>query len=194
MKPLASWIMDRVVGDGSCEWALAMRREYDELPNSHLRWAIGCVGAICFKDLRENARFLMAILFSAYFLVVHFGDLTWPLAEYDQQLYRDWFFAFDHFGQVPFALMLGFWRPTRALTITILGGYLAYTVGGILYVMHSFGGSISDWWAGDVYQVMGRGGENAYFATAIDLAVWYVAARIGGWIRIRCGGTRSALT
>jgi hypothetical protein len=95
----------------------------------------------------------------------------------------------DHFGQVPFALALGFWRPTRALTITILGGYLAYTVGGILHVMYSFGDSISDWWAGDVYQVMGRGGENAYLATAIDLVVWYVAARVGGWLRHRLTST-----
>jgi hypothetical protein len=194
MKWFATWIMDRIAGGGSSNWALAMRREFDELEGGHLRWAFGCVGALCLQDMKDNALFLLAILLSAYFLVVHFGDLTWPLAEYDEQLYSDWFFALDHFGQVPFALFLGFWRPTRALTITILGGYFAYTVGGILYVMHSFGGSISDWWGGTVYQVMGRGGENAYLATAIDLVVWYVAARVGGWFRIRSNGAGSALT
>jgi hypothetical protein len=42
MKWLAIWIMNRIVGDGSSEWSLAMRREFDELQNGHLGWAAGC--------------------------------------------------------------------------------------------------------------------------------------------------------
>jgi hypothetical protein len=192
MKWLATWIMNRIAGNGSSDWALAMRREFDELDYGHFGWAMGCVGAVCIKDVRENAPFLIAILLSAYFLVVHYGNLWWQLALYDEQLYRDYFFAIDHFGQVPFALVLGFWRPTRAITITVLGGYLGYTVGGLLYVINSFGGSFSElFWSESSYQVIGRGGENAYLATAVDLAVWYLAARIGGWFRTSAGRVQS---
>jgi hypothetical protein len=193
MKWLATWIMNRIAGDGRSEWALAMRREFDELDRGHFSWAIGCVGAVCKKDVRENAPFLIAILLSAYFLIVHYGNLWWQLALYDEQLYRDSFFAIDHFGQVPFAFVLGFWRPTRAITITVLGGYLGYTMGGLLYVINSFGGSFSELiWSDSSYQVIGRGGENAYLATAVDLAVWYLAARIGGWLRKRPRRAQSA--
>jgi hypothetical protein len=186
MKWLATWIMNWIARHGSSDWALAMRSEFEALESGHFGWALGCVGAVCIKDIRENALFLSAILLSAYLMVVHYGSLTWQLAVYDEQLYRDYFFAIDHFGQIPFAAALGFWRPTRALTITLLGGYLCYTVGGILYVMYSFGGDFWEWLFGDtVYQVIGRGGEDAFLATIIDLVVWYAAARAGGLLRLR---------
>lgn len=181
MKWFSTLIMDQI---GNSEWALAMRREFEELENGHLAWAVGCIGALCIRDFQQNLAFLIAIILSAYFMVVHYPVLAGRLMLYDENIYTDYFFVFDHFGQIPLAAALGFWRPTRTITITLLGGYLGYTVGGILYVMHGFGGTIFDWFNGSSYQVMGRGGENAYLATAIDLSVWYLAALVGGRLRL----------
>lgn len=186
MKWFAFWIINHIARDDCSEWALAMRREFEELESGYLGWVLGCIGALCVKDLRDNAAYLIAIILSAYFMVVHYPILVGQLMFYDEKLYLDYFFMFDHFGQIPLALALGFWRPTRAFTIMLLGGFLGYTVGGILFVMHSFDGSLWEWLGGGVsYQVIGRGGENAALATGIDLVVWYLAALAGGRLRLR---------
>jgi hypothetical protein len=184
MKWLATCIMNRIVGDGSSIWSLAMQREFDELQGGHLGWALGCVGALGLTDVRQNPGFYIAILLSAYFMVIPYQELVGQLMMHNEKLFIDFFFALDHLGQIPLAMALGFWRPTRALTITLLGGYLGYTVGGLLYVINSFGGNFLElFWSNSSYQVIGKGGENAFLATCIDLAVWYVAALVGGRLR-----------
>lgn len=186
MKWVGTWIMNQIGRNDSSTWALAMRYEYDHLDAGHFEWAVGCLGALCVKDVRENALFVIAILLSAYFMVVHYPPLVGRLITGNERLYIDYFFMFDHFGQIPLAAALGFWRPTRAFTIMLIGGFLGYTIGGIFFVMHSFNGNFWEWLVGDVsYQVMGRGGENAALATVIDLVVWYCAAFAGGKLQIR---------
>jgi hypothetical protein len=59
----ASWIINRFVGNDSSDWALAMRREFDELESGHLEWAVGCASTVIFRRTKSEAPFISALIF-----------------------------------------------------------------------------------------------------------------------------------
>jgi hypothetical protein len=179
MKWLATWIMNRIVGNGSSDWALAMRREYDELLSGHFGWSMGCLVATTVRELRTNWLFLFCIVFSAYFILVQYSHLIFQLAIYDRAFVTAHFYKLFIFAPVPFALALGYWRPDRILTISFLGGFICQGIGSTFYAMYQLGGSFYSWWI----EAMWMDTLPVYMGHLVQFGIWYVAASAGGKLK-----------
>lgn len=125
MKWLATRIMDRIVGDGSSDWELAMRREFDELENGYLAWASGCLITQSVNRAKRGAPIIGAIILlpmlslivgmvvTTGFYYLFLRDLGLPHV----------IMSLPYIAlQLPFAVLLGMVRPWRLpLLIGMLG-------------------------------------------------------------------------
>lgn len=179
MKWLATWIMNRIAGDGSSEWALAMRSEFDELQSGYLGWAAGCVMASTIQYMRQNWLLLAAITLAAYLLVEWYGMLLFYIAIYDREFLIENTYKLAIFGHVPFALLLGYWKPDRTLSIAVIGGFVGCGIGGAFSAMYHFGGSFYSW----VVEATWMDTLPAYAGFVAVSGIWFSAAKVGGSLR-----------
>jgi hypothetical protein len=179
MKWLATWIMNWIVGDGSSEWAMAMRSEFDELQSGHLGWAVGCIMASTIQHIRQNWFFLAAVILAAYLVVEWYGMLLFYIATYDREFLIENAYKLSILGHVPSAFLLGYWKPDRALSIAIIGGFIGCGVGGAFSAMYHLGGSFYSW----VVDAMWMDTLPAYAGFVAVLGIWFAAAKVGGRLR-----------
>lgn len=190
MKWLATWIMNRIAGDGSSDWALAMRREFDELEEGHLGWALGSLGTVIATDVRTNWRFLASILLACLFLNFYYGRAVFELAaaNLERSIFREYFYAISILSPLPIPFLLGYLKPGRAMTIAVLGGFVGVGVGGTLVAMSQLGGSFYTWWV----DAMWMDTFPVWLGAIVTAGIWFVCAWLGGAVREYRGRTRSA--
>lgn len=181
MKWLANWIMNRIVGQGSSDWAQAMRSEYDALANGHLTWAIGCTSSLALRELRLNWGLFAAIFVSVILIVAAYPWLIFKLAEYDKEFFRANFYMIFVVAPIPFAFALGAWRPDRKLTIALLGGLVGQGMGNTLVASVMLGGSFFSWF----FTAMWMDTLPIYQASVVIALIWYAGAWLGATIRTR---------
>jgi hypothetical protein len=171
MKSLAAWIMNRIADDGSSEWLLAMRREFDELQSGHLGWAMGCwqvklrqnfsqdlmlVGALLAVHILGP---IVAMLFNAMLVGIGITSLTYALA-----------FCYA----APWAILLGRYRPNSVMLISLIGGAVFPSIIG--FSSSVFVISISN--VHDSAVLAGLNGKGLLSS----LVLWLACASIGQWI------------
>ncbi len=176
MKSLATWIMNRIADDDSSNWTLAMRREFDELDNGHLLWALGCLGLAVRRDLWQNWKFLCAVVLCAFFLVVPYPML---MAFLPREFLVENFYKLAIFAPVPFALLLGWLKPDRVLTVGILGGLIGQGLGGV-----SLAVIVAGWtWKTALVDTVWMDTLPTYLGIVVQTAIWLAAAYAGATIR-----------
>jgi hypothetical protein len=127
MKWLATWVMNRIAGDRSSEWSLAMRREFDELETGHLGWAAGCIFAQSLNMAKREASFvvmlfLLPLISLVAATVVSFG--LYYLLLKDSGVPPVVMSLPIIILQLPCAILLGMIRPWRA---PLMVGALGFT-------------------------------------------------------------------
>jgi len=168
------------------DWALAMRREFDELQGGELSWALGCAAAMVFARLKVERWFWAMVLATPLIMSYVTSDLVFK-GVVDGWIPRE---ALRHYatlwvtvaalGAFPFAVLIGFYRPARALAPMLIGG---------LFFDHVF---LAEWTSLSMDQpYLGWWGLNAtlygappFIGLAANLAAWYAGARTGGWLRV----------
>lgn len=181
MKWLATWMMNRIAGDGSSDWAQAMRREYAELGEGHLGWAMGSLGAVIARDIRLNWQLFAGVVLTSV-LMVPVSFLIFALARSNEALEA---FLHAHFYTifivlpVPFSLLLGYWKPGRALLTAILGGFIGQGVVTALIASLLLGGGFLHWWI----DAMWMDTLPFWLGSIVVTAIWFVSAWAGGTVR-----------
>lgn len=175
MKWLATWMMNRIAGDGSSEWALAMRREFDELEQGQLGWAVGCASTELRRIVTANLGLAMLLLAIHFLGPVFGGVLTSILTSAGLAILN---YAVALGFAAPFAFMLGAYRPDARLAITVIGGLFLPLVSGFTFAQVIVGQSFMDY-------ILGVGATflvypNA-FGTISMFAIWFFSASAGAY-------------
>lgn len=181
MKSLATWIMNRIAGEGSSDWAQAMRCEYDELEEGHFGWAMGSLGAVIARDIRLNWP-LFAGVFLTSVLMVPITFLIFALVRSNEALEA---FLHAHFYTIfillpaPFSFLFGYWKPGRALLTAILGGFIGQGVINAIVASLLLGGGFLHWWI----DAMWMDTLPFWLGSIVVTAIWFASAWAGGTVR-----------
>lgn len=177
MRWLATWIMDRIAGDGSSEWTLAMRREFDELDQGHLAWAIGCLLTEIKRTLWNEKSMLMAIV-AIHFLGPALAAFASVPADRLGGFGLSQIVAFCY--AAPWAFLLGLHWPRSTKMITVFGGVILPLFVGYSAMIAVLDMRFADYifaWEGAVI----LGGVNAKGSIAMVL-LWYGCTSLGARI------------
>lgn len=188
MKWLATWIMNSIANDQETEWALAMRREFDEITSNHLSWAIGCYLTQFTSNLQSNIGLALAVI-AVHFLAPVVGGLVAAPLYFRGAEALGLFIAFCY--AAPWAFVLGIYRPKRVLAITIFGGLLLPLASGYSVASSILNMSFMDYIAGiGATMLVGLNG----IGTISMVLLWYVSAAVGARIahRVRPNASYSA--
>ncbi len=185
MKWLATWIMNWIARDGSSDWALAMRCEFEELKRGHLHWALGCSFALLKEKVKRESAFIAALILlplaslatgTAVTLGIYYVFLR------DSGLPHMVMSLPSIIIQLPFAALLGLARPSyMPLLIGALGFISQQIVPQILFSA-LFDAPFHFWWGPNVtiYNMTPAMGY------ACSIAMWLIGAHLGaGFARAR---------
>ncbi|MEQ1497639.1 MAG: hypothetical protein ABL914_03180 [Novosphingobium sp.] len=165
-----------------------MRGEYDALDQGHLGWAMGSLGAVSLREIRTNWLFYCGILLAVLLNNLAYPKLVFALANFDMAFFKAHFYQIFILAPVPYAFLLGLWKPGRAMTIAVLGGYIGNGIGGTLIAATMLGGSFFEWF----FRAMWMDTLPVYQGAIVVAGIWWVSAAAGGLLRRRIGRARLA--
>lgn len=181
MKWLAAWIMDRIVGDGSSDWELAMRREYDELENGHFSWASGCLFVRSMNLAKREYQFIGAIillpmlsLIIAMFVTTGLFFLVLKNLDFPHVIMSLPMIAL----QLPFGVLLGMVRPRRVPLIIGMLGFVSQQLFPQFLLWTLLDAPFNFWWGPNVtiYNM------TPIMGYACSLTMWVGGAYLGAWL------------
>lgn len=174
MRQLATWVMDRIAKEGRSEWTLAMRREFDELDQGHLGWAVGCL-LTEIRDRVWNEKAMLAAIVAIHFLGPALAAFASVPADRVGGFGLSQIVAFCY--AAPWAFVLGVYWPRSTIMITMFGGVILP-----LFVGYSATIAILDMqWADYILVWEGAvilGGVNTKGSIAMIL-LWYGCSNLG---------------
>lgn len=144
-REFARWIMNHA---GNGDWALAMRREFDELEHGHLDWAMGCLGVAARLWLRREWRFILALALAPMAVVIWQTIVMVSAAP----MMREWgasstaWFTLYALAPLPVPLVLGWIFPRHALRIGFILGALNFLLPMLAQILF-FGVSFAEIYA-----------------------------------------------